>query len=62
MQLPAVLGDLSDELRMDVDLAPGLFERFALAGDGVAWVFGLDAAAGEFVVVSCDLSVRSCRS
>jgi hypothetical protein len=52
MQCPAVLGDLSDELRTDIDLATRSLERLALAGNGVIRVFWLYASSWKFVVVS----------
>lgn len=62
MQCLAVLGGLSNELQTDVNLATGLLERFALAGDGVAWVFWLYATSWEFVVISCSLCVSNCEA
>jgi hypothetical protein len=44
-----------------MDLATRLLERLALAGNGIVWVFWLNATSWKLVVVSCSWHVRDCR-
>ena len=61
LECSAVLGGLRNELRTHDNLATGLLESLALAGNGIAGVFWLYAAARELVIVSCNWYVRCYR-